>query len=339
MIRKIFFAAITLLLALTAAASAAQRTLAHVDSFISTGVALSGNTLLFGDSVGNFYAAGDTSWTYHDSDATATGIPAVQNDKVIFTQSDGTITCLNIPSGSFVWRYAPVFDESATESLEAGAAFGGEMVYAAYSSGELRAFDLKDGHLVWTYKAKQGLRTAPVYSSGFVFLGEYDGLFSIIDAKTGKRLNGGGAGGAVNTPAVESGNVYYSAWDGSVHAVQLNGVIPLWDAKAGEPVTTSPVIGEGLVVVGTASGKIIAFNQKNGAQVWEYDTKGGQVLASPVVCEGKIFVGTGDGRVLELSAENGKLLREHSECYGLSTSGGHTFYYYSRSEQSICAIN
>ena len=336
--RKVFILTITILSAFSFAACAAQRTIATVDSFITTGIASSGSTLLFGDSVGNFYAAGGASWTYHDSDTTATGIPAVQGDKVIFAQVDGTITCLDIPSGSFVWRYTPAIDESSNDGLNDGAAVGGGLVYAAFTSGALRAFDLKDGHLVWTYNASQGLRTAPVYSSGMVFLGEYDGLFSMIEAKTGRRVNGGGAGGALNTPAVNGGNVYYSAWDGSIHAVQIKDVIPLWDAKAGEPVTTAPVVGEGIIAVGTAGGKVIAFDEKTGGKLWEYASEGGQILARPVISGSKILIATGDGKIAELSSKTGKLIREHAGSYGLSAAGGSTLYYVN-SEHELCAIN
>ena len=273
-------------------------------------VAASGDIILTGDSLGNLSAIRNYAeiWNVNYSDSSCIGTPAILDGQVVFAQVTGEITCLNISDGSLVWRYVPVVSEYSYEGLNDGVALGDGRVYAAFMSGNLRALDFESGRVLWTYESKQGLRTAPAYSEGLVLLGEYNGLFSIIDAESGKRLNGGGAGGAVNTPSVSDGRVYYSAWDGSVHAVQLDGVIPLWDAKAGEPVTTAPVIAEGLVVVGTASGKIVALGQSDGAKLWEYDSQEGQLRLS--VSSGRVSAGTENGRTLVLEAKTGKLISE-----------------------------
>ena len=275
---------------------------------ITTGTAVSGDILMFGDALGIFSAVSSNSqtqlWTYQAGDSTSVGTPAVCGDTVIFAQVTGEITCLKISDGSLVWKYAPAFKVSTNAGLNDGVAVGDGRVYAAFMNGELKALDLKTGKPLWSYSSDQGLRTAPAYSDGMVFLGEYNGLFSMLDAETGKRINGGGAGGAVNTPSVSDGNVYYSAWDGSVHAVRIKGVIPLWSAKVSEPVTTSPVIDDGRVFVGTASGKVAALNQKDGAILWEHATQGGQLRLS--ASGGRVSVNTEDGRNIVLDAETGK---------------------------------
>ncbi|MBQ7215598.1 MAG: PQQ-binding-like beta-propeller repeat protein [Synergistaceae bacterium] len=333
--RKVFILALTVLFIFPflTPSSAAQRVLANVDTYIVTGIAASGNTIFFGDTEGNLTAVNtDTQteiWKFKDGDSTPTGTPAIVDGNVIFAKVTGEIFCLKISDGSLVWRYIPPSGGSVNEGLNDGVAAGGGKVYAAFTTGELKAFDLKNGHVLWTYKSDQGLRTAPAYANGLVLLGGYNGLFSMIDAKTGKRVNGGGAGGAINTPVVSGGNVYYSAWDGSVHAVQIKDVIPLWDAKADEPITTPPVISGGMLVVGTASGKICALSEKDGSLLWQYDTEGGQVIVRPVVSNGMVLVGTGDNRLLALNAASGKLSNEQPDRYALNTDpafGGNRLY-------------
>ena len=328
--RKVLFFSFTILLALTLSASAAQRPIARIDNFITSGVASSGGTLFFGDSIGTFYAS--NKWSYEAGGSTVIGTPAVQGDRVIFAQADGVITCLNVSDGSLVWKYSSAVDESVNAGLNDGVAVGGGKVYAAFTTGELKAFDLATGHMLWTYNAEQGLRTAPTYYNGLVLLGEYNGLFSMIDAETGERLNGGGAGGAINTPVMNGGNVYYSAWDGSINAVQVKDVIPLWNAKAGEPITSAPAIGGGLLAVSTATGKIVAFNLKDGAKVWEYDSQGGDAGSRPIIKNGRVFAGTGDGRVLVLDAKNGKLIREISPAHAINSNDGRLYFVNNDSE-------
>ena len=329
--RTIILALTLCLLSLLASgASAAQRELARVDDRITTGAALSGNTILFGDANGKLTAVGDHNWRNQDSDSTATGVPAVSGGFVVFAQLTGEVTCLNIADGTQVWQYIPKTDEYVNEGLNDGVSIGDGRVYAAFTSGALRAFDLKTGRVLWTYQAEQGLRTAPLYSNGLVFQGEYDGIFSMLDAKSGKRLNGGGAGGAINTPAVNGGNVYYTSWDGSIHAVQIKDVIPLWDANVKAPIATAPSISGGLIVGGTATGKIFALNEKDGSLLWEHSTNGGAVPVRPVISGNRVIAGTGDGRVVILNAETGKLTREYEAAYSLNTASGSTFFYVSK---------
>ena len=332
--KRLFILSLAVLLSFPFTSFAAQRVLLKTESIITSGIAVSGSTILFGDASGIFSAASSntqsTLWTYQAGDATTVGTPAVFDGQVIFAQATGELTCLNISDGSVVWTYAPKYDESVNEGLSDGVSVGGGLVYAAYTTGELKAIDLKTGRQAWSYKTDHGLRTAPVYSNGLVLLGEYDGLFSMLDAKTGKRLNGGGAGGALNTPAVSGGKVYYSAWDGSVHAVQIKDVIPLWSAKLGEPITSAPSIGGGLVVVGTAGGKVAALSEKDGALLWQYESNGGQIVARPVISGERVSFGTEDGRVLILDARTGRLRNEYSGRFVLNTDpafGGNRLYF------------
>ena len=341
--RKVFILALTALFIFPFTSSAAQRVLANVDTYITTGIAASGNTVFFGDTEGNMTAVNSSTqaeiWEYKDSDSTPIGTPAVIDGNVIFAKVTGEIFCLKISDGELLWKYTPALSASVNEGLNDGVAAGGGRVYAAFTTGELRALDLKNGHVLWTYKAEQGLRTAPAYANELVLVGEYNGLFSMIDAKTGERVNGGGAGGAINTPVVNAGNVYYSAWDGSVHAVQIKDVIPLWNTKVGEPITTAPVIFDGVMYFGTASGKVFALDQKNGATLWQYDSQGGQILARPAASANRVFVGTGDDKIVMLDPATGKLASSQPERYALNTDpvfGGNRLYFVAG--QQLCSL-
>ena len=283
-----------------------------IQTFLSGGIAISGNNLFFGDVSGNFYAAnkntGSIIWTVSGNSVYGVeGSPAVtSNGNVVFTQSDGSVTCLKISDGSVVWNYAP--NENENSNIIDGAAAGSGLVFMVKSDAKLYALNGSDGSVAWTYKASsQGLRTVPSYSDGIVFLGEYDGIFSMIDAKSGKRLNGGGAGGAVNTPVAANGNVYFSAWDGSVNAVQIKSVIPLWEIKVKDVITTPPALNDGIIAVGTGRGSVIALDAKGGEILWQYDTEAGEISANLLNGGGVILVGAGDGEILALDSKTGRL--------------------------------
>ena len=267
------------------------------------------NNLLFGDVSGTFYAVnksnGSIVWT-NAGEGTIIGTPAVAGDKVIFAKSDGGIMCLKLADGSKVWDYTP--GTTFNESVNDGVTIGDGLAFVVKADAKLYALDVNTGRTVWTFQAdEQGLRTAPAYSDGLVFLGEYNGILNIIDAKTGKRVNGGGAGGAINTPAVNGGNVYFSSWDGSVQSFQIKAVIPQWNVNIKDPVTTAPAVSNGIVAVGTGRGFVAALNEKDGSLLWNVNCENGSVSSKPIVANGKVFAAPEGGNIYEIDAKSGRV--------------------------------
>lgn len=321
--RKIFIALIiSCLFASSAFAFASQTKWKYsLDSIITSNITVSENILLFGTITGRFYAldknTGSLIWEYKGINSIL-GTSVVLNNNVYFAQSDGTITCLKVSDGSVVWQVEATgtIDELLNDGLSAGEG----LLFVAKADNKIHALDASNGQTVWTYAGSaQGLRTEPIYFDGIVFVGEYDGIFSMLDAKTGERLNGGGAGGALNTPAVNNGNVYYSSWDGSINAVKIKDVIPLWRVNVKDGITTAPAINSGIIAIGTARGKIFALNEENGSIIWEFDTKNGSVAAKPVIADGFVFAGSGDGKMYALNAETGKAQFTFDAGIGINT--------------------
>lgn len=327
--RKITLALlIILVMAVSASAfSGREKWTFQPDSSVTSGIAISGNTLFFGSETGRFYAlnknSGQVIWDFKTSN-TIYGNPAIIGNRVVFAQADGEIICLNISDGSPVWSSGGnvVRDErnrTVNDGLFDGATPGGGMLFVSKADKKLHALSDKDGKTLWTYTSgSQGLREAPAYSDGLVFLGEYDGIFSIIDAKTGKRLNGGGAGGAINTPTVSNGNVYFSSWDGSVNAVKIKGVEPLWNVNVHDTITTQPAIGGGKIVVGTGRGAVIALGENNGRTLWRFNTNGGNISATPVIADGLVFAGGEAGGMFVLDASTGRRVGQLVENEGIN---------------------
>lgn len=302
-----------------------------IESSLSSSIAFHNGKLILGDSSGKLHAltasTGAELWDYEGS-SSILGIPLIVGNNIIFAQADGELSRIDISGGSVLWRYIP--GEDFSNMLNDGPAYGDGVVFAAYTDGTLSAIDALTCDDVWTYQAKHGLRTAPAYSEGLVFQGEYDGLFSIIDAKTGERLSGGGAGGAVNTPAVNDGKVYFSAGDGSVQSVQIKNVIPLWNVNVKDPVTTSPALGEGIIVIGTARGYIFALDETDGKILWHYETGGGSITAKPVIAEGLVFACSAGGVVHILDIKAGKELHRFTTNQVISTNPAYSdgvFYF------------
>lgn len=341
--RKIIFLTLILMLAISFSAHQASAFEAKLKWRVRAagiptgGLTVHENALFFGDWTGKFYAldksTGSVLWTYKGNNGSAIfGTPSVHEDNVFFAYANGEVVCLKISDGLLVWRYIPYQDDLGFND---GIAIGGGLVFAATKEGELFALDMKDGHKIWTLKASENLQSAPSYGDGFVFLGEDNGIFDIIDANTGKRLNGGGAGGTVNTPVVDGDNVYFSAWDNSVQAVQIDGVIPLWKADVKDPASTPPAISEGIIAVGTARGHFVALSQEDGRILWDHGSGSGMVRAKPLIADGLVFVGVDRGNLEVLDAETGQVKFTFETKYGVEAVPAYSegvFYFFGNGE-------
>ena len=290
---------------------------------LTSSVAVAGGLVLAGDSVGNLYAvhsaSGQAAWIYNGTNSIV-GRPTVAGNKVIFAQADGTITCLSLKNGDVAWQYVPPEESYAAETVVDGTAVGDGKVFFVKGDGKLYAISAVNGRALWTYNSELELRSAPAFASGLVLLGEQRGVFSAISPANGKRLWGGGAGGAINTPATDGANVYFSSWDGSVQSVRIKGVVPQWKSDVGDPITTAPFIGGGKVFVGTANGKVAALDSRSGSVLWTFDTQGGNMAAQPVFAEGLVFAGGGQGTLFVLDAASGTERFTFSAGAGINSS-------------------
>lgn len=296
----------------------------ELNASATSSITVDNGKLFFGDSIGDCYAVNKNSgavlWTYN-AGSSIIGTPAViydKEEKVVFVSSDGSIICLSVYDGSLIWNYTP--NENRNEAVNDGTATGEGMFFVVKDDGKLYAINSETGRTVWTFQGSdQGLRTAPVYSDGLIFLGEYNGIFNIIDARTGKKVSGGGAGGAVNTPAFNDGNVYFSSWDGSVQGVKIKGIIPLWNTNVKDPVTTSPAVSGGRIAVGTGRGSVVVLDEGSGDILWKFDCKDGSVSSKPMIADGKVFACSEGGNVYELNAGTGRLI-DTFETGGITTN-------------------
>ena len=64
-------------------------------------------------------------------------------------------------------------------------------------------------------------------------------------------------------------------------------------------------MGEGLVVVGSSGGEIVALDAETGAERWRAAV-GGEVLAAPVLAGGIVVVRTVDGRLRGLRSRTAR---------------------------------
>lgn len=103
----------------------------------------------------------------------------------------------------------------------------------------------------------------------------------------------------------KSGNVVYAVGAaGIVTGFDIARGTPVARVEAGQRVSGGVGAGDGLVLLGTPRGEVLAFD-RDGKALWKTQVSG-EVLAPPQSQEGTVVARAGDGRVFGLDAASGK---------------------------------
>ncbi|HEU4709203.1 MAG TPA: outer membrane protein assembly factor BamB [Methylophilaceae bacterium] len=105
------------------------------------------------------------------------------------------------------------------------------------------------------------------------------------------------------TPAVQNGQVYAASATGDVFRIDANNGHQVWHVNAGEKLSGGVGLGDNLVLVGTPTGYVIAFDQ-SGKLLWKSKVSS-EVLSVPRVSGDMVVVRAGDSRIFGLSAIDG----------------------------------
>ncbi len=115
-------------------------------------------------------------------------------------------------------------------------------------------------------------------------------------------------GGIVSSsPVVANGVVYVGSEDHKVYARNASTGAQLWSFTAGGAVKSSPAVAGGVVYVGSDDSKVYALSTSTGESLWSFTT-GAMVESSPAVAGGVVYVGSDDGKVYALNAATGTQL-------------------------------
>ncbi len=160
--------------------------------------------------------------------------------------------------------------------------------------------------------------SSPIVHQGAVYILDTKGIISATSLSTGGKLwnaniapigekssvTGGGL-------AASGGILFASTAYGELVALDASSGNVVWTRALGESARSAPTAGEGLVVVTTASNKVLAYKTANGAEAWEFrgiPEKAGLIHAgSPAISSGTVIVPFSSGEIIALEASSGNL--------------------------------
>lgn len=204
--------------------------------------------------------------------------PAVGDDAVFMADTKGRVLSYDVKDGKRRWK------TDLKRELSAGVGLGENLVLVGSPKGEVVALNENDGSQAWTKRVSSEILVPPLVVDEVVVVQTVDGKVTGLAARDGERL-----------------------WvqERSEPALSLRG-------------TSTPWGEQGVVFTGFASGKLVAFQHRDGRILWEVPVAQPtgrseierlvDVDVPPLVIGDTLYAAAFHGQVAAFNLENGRTL-------------------------------
>jgi len=211
--------------------------------------------------------------------------------KVYFGCSDGKVYALNaaelykeweFPTGDKIWS-TPVVD--------------GETIYIGSFDKKLYALNAMDGSKKWEFETGGAIAATPLVYNNTVYIGSFDRYLYAADANSGSLRW---------RSEVEAGKWYWAkpvAYNNVIYAPNLDHKVYILDANTGRevagavdlksPISSSPVVVDGKVIIASQEGKIYSLDASNNQVSSLANLGDGEKIYAPLCAgDGVVYIHT-----------------------------------------------
>jgi outer membrane protein assembly factor BamB len=166
------------------------------------------------------------------------------------------------------------------------------VAYVGSSDAHVYAIRIADGTEVWKIRTGLDVSSSPAVAGGLVYFGSRDGTVYAVDAATGA-----------------SRWTFETEGERRFTAPGIHGLLPSTEMMPDpfDLFTSSPVVVDGVVYIGSGDGHVYALGAADGVLRWKFRT-GDVVHATPAVANGVVYVGSWDRYLYALRADTGALV-------------------------------
>jgi outer membrane protein assembly factor BamB len=225
---------------------------------------------------------------------------AVVSDGIVFVGAyDNNLYALTADAGKFLWKYP------ATDGIGASPSVYGDSVFVGSVDKHLYSLRRLSGRLNWRFATQGAIYSSPRASFDHVFFGSDDGHLYAVNVTTGRQAWKVPVHTPVrSSPCIGDNCVYFGSEGGYVFCVELAGKTK-WQFQAKRGVTSTPVLAEDMVFVGSMDSSIYALDAHSGWAIWSFRTRR-PIVSSPAVNQGVVYFGSSDGSLYALEVSNGR---------------------------------
>jgi outer membrane protein assembly factor BamB len=169
----------------------------------------------------------------------------------------------------------------------------------------------------------QTLKLVPAIGSSRIFAADRNGLVQARDLSTGKldweveiedenqdAVHFSGGPGLGNIAVILGSN------NAEIFALSIENGATLWKTSVSSEVLAVPVVANGIVILRTTDGSVLALNEKTGQKIWSYEHNVPPLsvrgTGAPLVIDDTLIEGYDNGKLMALQLEDGKYVWESS---------------------------
>jgi outer membrane protein assembly factor BamB len=163
--------------------------------------------------------------------------------------------------------------------------------------------------IVWQFRAKNSVESAPVIADGVVYVGSSDKNLYAIDLKTGQAKWTTPLGIITASPGINGDRVYIGDADGKFYCLDRATGKVVWtfdDMEQTGQITAAPNFDGDHVLIPTHNSTLYCLD-KNGKKVWDFHIEG-PIYGGVAVTDGKTFLAGCDSLMHVLDVKTGKEL-------------------------------
>ena len=252
-------------------------------------------------------ATGQTGWR-QETASPIHGAPTVHAGKVFTISTDNELLSFDAATGTPGWDFQALIEPARILSASSPVA-SGDVVVAAFASGELVAVRSGNGNDLWNNALSRASRTnalseirdvagRPVIYKGDVFAASHSGVFVATDLRSG-QARWSLPVSSIATPWPAGDVVYIVSRAGELICASRDNGQVYWikDLNAGikksqdRRLYFGPVVASDRLVVVSSDGRVLALNPKTG-EVTKTLKIGAPALITPIAAGGMIYVVT-----------------------------------------------
>lgn len=203
--------------------------------------------------------------------------PQASNGMVVVRTGDGRIFCLDAATGKRKWIY-----QGATPSLTvrsfASVLIANDIIYAGFAGGKLIAINLTTGKVGW-----EAVVARPRGATELERIADITSL-----------------------PVMDEQQVCAVAYQGRVACFEIATGNQIWTRDVSS--NAGLAMDNHYLYVSENQGAIVAYDKKDGTNIWKQDLLNGLKLSPPFVGEARIVVGDSQGYVNVIRNDNGAII-------------------------------
>ena len=229
---------------------------------------------------------------------------AVSQDRVYFGCSDGKVYALDAAKLLYEWKF------ETGDKIWSTPAIHGETIYIGSIGKKLYALDASDGSKKWEFETEGAIVSTPLVYNNTVYFGSFDRHIYAVDATSGSQRW---------QSEVTADKWFWArpvAYNDVIYAPCLDGKVYILDAESGgevasavelgSPISSSPVVVGGKVIVASEEGKVYSLDTSNNQVGLLIDVGGdGQKIHAPLsASDGVVYIHAQDSNQDTLYAVN-----------------------------------